>query len=107
LLGADALPNKVKRLIVAKAEGNPFYLEEVIRSLINSGAITQSDNNQNWMATPELDDIKLPDSLQGMIMARIDQLDPETKRILQVASVVGRNFPYKVLSRVMDKVVGV
>jgi predicted ATPase len=53
---------------------------------------------------PDLNQIELPDTLQGVIMARIDQLDPKSKRVLQVASVIGRYFPYQVLSRVIDKV---
>jgi class 3 adenylate cyclase len=105
LLGSDALPEQVRELIIGKAEGNPFYLEEVIRSLIDSQAITRAAGNGHWVAAPWLDKIKLPDSLQGVIMARIDQLDPDTKRTLQVASVIGRNFPYEVLSQVMDKMV--
>jgi len=103
LLGPDALPDKIRQLIITKAEGNPFYLEEVIRSLINRGVITRTDDDQGWVATAGLDDIKLPDSLQGVIMSRIDQLDPQIKRILQVASVIGRNFSYEVLGQVMDK----
>jgi class 3 adenylate cyclase len=101
LLGGHALGDGLRQLIITKAEGNPFYIEEVIRSLINQGAIFQSDNGKSWVARPDLDDIKLPNTLQGVIMARIDQLDPETKRVLQVAAVVGRNFPYEILSQVI------
>jgi class 3 adenylate cyclase len=104
LLGPEALPDKVKQLIISKAEGNPFYLEEVIRSLIDRGTITRSEDGQSWLASPELDKITLPDSLQGVIMARIDQLDAATKRTLQIASVIGRNFSYELLAQVMDKV---
>jgi class 3 adenylate cyclase len=102
LLGSEALPERLRELIVSKAEGNPFYLEEVIRSLIDSGALTPVSGQQGWMAAAGLDNIKLPDSLQGVIMARIDQLDSETKRLLQVASVIGRNFSVEVLSQVMQ-----
>jgi class 3 adenylate cyclase len=103
LLGM-ALPDRVRSLIINKAEGNPFYLEEVIRSLIERGGIVRSEDNQRWVIMPDLNQIELPDTLQGVIMARIDQLDPRRKRVLQVASVIGRNFPYEVLSRVIDKV---
>lgn len=101
LLGHSQLPPKIRRLILSKAEGNPFYIEEVIRSLIDSGALVRSDSGLSWQATATIEDISLPDTLQGMIMARIDRLDPETKRTLQVAAVIGRTFPYKVLTRVM------
>lgn len=103
LLGNFELPDRSRQLILTKAEGNPFFLEEVIRSLIDSGAVTRSDDGQNWVATAGLDDIKIPDTLQGVIMARIDRLDPETKRLLQVASVIGRDFPFQVLGRVMER----
>ena len=105
LLGPDALPVKIRDLIITKAEGNPFYLEEVIRSLINQEVIKQSDNDQAWGATPGLDDITIPDTLQGVIMARVDQLDPDMKRVLQIASVIGRDFPREVLERVLTRVV--
>jgi len=99
LLGVS-LQEKIRQLIITKAEGNPFYLEEVIRSLIDRGAIKPAKNGEGWIATPHLGEIKLPDTLQGIIMARIDRLDPQTKRVLQVASVVGRNFAYKTLAQV-------
>jgi class 3 adenylate cyclase len=105
LLGPDALPATVRQLIVSKAEGNPFYLEEVIRSLINSNAITPTPDQTGWLATPGLIDIRLPDTLQGVIMARIDQLDPESKRILQIASVIGRDFSFEVLEQVIEEMV--
>ncbi|GAB4410221.1 MAG: hypothetical protein Fur0044_03900 [Anaerolineae bacterium] len=100
LLESSQLPEKTRRLIISKAEGNPFYVEEVIRSLIDSGALTRSETGRGWVATARLDDITIPDTLQGVIMARIDRLDAEAKRILQVASVIGRTFPYRVLARV-------
>jgi len=106
LLGPDALPKKIRELIITKAEGNPFYVEEVIRSLINQEAITRSEDHQGWVAMSELHDITLPDTLQGVILARVDQLNPEMKHILQVASVVGRDFPYNILAQVLTRVVG-
>ncbi|MCB0213685.1 MAG: AAA family ATPase [Anaerolineae bacterium] len=102
LLGAETLPKTMKQIMVTKAEGIPFYLEEVIRSLINSGAIARSVDNHHWQVMTGIDDISLPDTLQGVIMSRIDQLDPETKRILQVAAVIGRNFSHQVLTQVVE-----
>ncbi len=104
LLGQNALPENIRTLMITKAEGNPFYLEEVIRSLIDGGAITRREDNDGWVAAPGLEEIKLPDSLQGVIMARIDQLNPQTKQVLQVASIIGRNFSQDVLTRVMERV---
>jgi hypothetical protein len=100
LLEHSELPPKIRRLILTKAEGNPFYIEEVIRSLLDSGALTRSGSGLSWQATARVEDVSLPDTLQGMIMARIDRLDTNTKRTLQVAAVIGHAFPYKVLARV-------
>jgi len=103
LLGANTLPEKTRRLILNKAEGNPFFVEEVIRSLLDRRILTRADNGQRWAMTAGLEDITIPDTLQGVIMARIDQLSPEAKRLLQVASVIGRTFSYEVLAQVMSE----
>ncbi len=103
LLGLSDLPAKIRQLILNKAEGNPFYIEEVIRSLIDSGRLVRSAGGLRWQAGAELEEVSLPDTLQGVIMARIDRLDPESKRTLQVASVIGRNFPYRLLAQVVSR----
>ena len=99
LLAIDTLPEKVRRLILRKAEGNPLFMEEVIRMLIDRGAIICKDGS--WVAENEIADRDIPDNLQGLLLARIDRLPAEARYILMVASVVGRNFPVKVLSQVM------
>jgi tetratricopeptide (TPR) repeat protein len=91
LLGRCSLPAELQALILRKSEGNPFYLEEVIRSLLNSGALVRHDDG-DCTVTAGINDIAIPDTLQGVIMSRIDQLDPAAKRLLQVASVIGRDF---------------
>ncbi len=103
LLESSSLPAQLRQLILTKAEGNPFYIEEVIRALIDSGALTRSAEAQGWVVTAAIDTITIPDTLQGVIMARIDRLTPDTKRILQVASVIGRKFPYRVLADVVSE----
>jgi len=103
LLGDCPLPDRLHNLIIEKTEGNPFYLEEVVRSLLESEVIAYSEEEPGCLVIrPGLEDIKIPDTLQGVIMARIDRLAPPTKRLLQVASVIGRDFPYRVLTRVVD-----
>jgi predicted ATPase len=94
LLAIDAMPDPLAQ-IIARAEGNPFYIEEIIRALIEARAIVPRD--QQWHIAADLDLQAVPDSLQGIIMARIDRLLDEARRTLQLASVVGRNFRYLVL----------
>ncbi|MCB0155501.1 MAG: AAA family ATPase, partial [Anaerolineae bacterium] len=103
LLGRCPLPETVRSLILQKAEGNPFYLEEVIRSLLNSGALTLTGPEADCTVTVDVQDITIPDTLQGVIMSRIDQLDPDAKYILQVAAVMGRDFLFEILSRVVGE----
>jgi class 3 adenylate cyclase len=99
LMGSSKQTQKLRELIVRKAEGNPFFIEEVIRSLIDNGALVRStDETQSFVTTDASQEIRIPDTLQGVIMSRIDQLGPETKRILQVASIIGRTFPHYVLA---------
>jgi class 3 adenylate cyclase/tetratricopeptide (TPR) repeat protein/type II secretory pathway predicted ATPase ExeA len=100
LLYAEGLPPKLKERILSHAEGNPFYVEEIIRSLMDSGAIVQDEATGRWQATQEVADIAIPDTLQGVLMARIDRLQEETKRVLQLAAVIGRIFLYRVLAAI-------
>jgi len=99
LLAIENLPEKVRKLILHKAEGNPLFMEEVIRMLIDRQAIVFQKNT--WVAKHAISDRDIPDNLQGLLLARIDRLPPEARYTLLVASVVGRNFPVKVLSQVM------
>ena len=99
LLEVEALPEDLRNLILAKSEGNPFFVEEVIRMLIDHGGITLKDGK--WTVTGEIQNIEIPDTLQGVLTARIDRLSPDAKRVLQIASVIGRKFPVKVLERVL------
>jgi len=100
LLRIESLPQKLKRRILSHAEGNPFYVEEIIRSLIDNRAIVQDELTGRWQATRDVADIAIPDTLHGVLMARIDQLQKETKRVLQLAAVIGRIFPYRVLAAI-------
>jgi ABC-type oligopeptide transport system substrate-binding subunit/class 3 adenylate cyclase len=97
LLCMEDLPAQLKARILDRAEGNPFYLEEVLRSLIHEGVIVQDEARRTWQTTLDIADIAIPDTLQGLLLARIDRLQEETKRVLQMAAVIGRIFLYRVL----------
>jgi class 3 adenylate cyclase len=101
LLEIESLPDNIRTIILKKAEGNPFFVEEVIRMLIERGAIVKK--GQSWAAGKEIETIEIPDNLQGLLLARIDRLPEETKRTLRVASVIGRQFAVKVLEQVLNK----
>jgi ABC-type oligopeptide transport system substrate-binding subunit/class 3 adenylate cyclase len=100
LLYVEGLPPKLKERILSHAEGNPFYVEEIIRSLMDSRAIVWDEATGRWQATRDVADIAIPDTLHGVLMARIDRLQEETKRVLQLAAVIGRIFLYRVLAEI-------
>jgi len=101
LLEIESLPDHIRSVILKKAEGNPFFVEEVIRMLIDRGAIVRKD--QGWVAGKEIENVDIPDNLQGLLLARIDRLPEDVKRTLRVASVIGRQFSVKVLEQVLGK----
>ncbi len=101
LLEIEALPEHMRRLILSRAEGNPFFVEEVIRMLIDQGNIALVDGR--WTMVREVHKIDIPDTLQGVLTARIDRLPEEAKRVLQVASVIGRKFPLRILASVLEQ----
>jgi len=101
LLTIEALPARVRNIILKKSDGNPFFVEEVIRMLIDQGAIVQE--NGDWVVGKEIMDLDIPDNLQGLLLARIDRLPEEVKHTLRVAAVIGRQFPKKVLARVLEE----
>jgi class 3 adenylate cyclase len=104
LLEVEALPERVRDLVLKKAEGNPFFVEEVIRMLIERGAIFHQEGS--WVALQEISEHDIPDNLQGLLLGRIDRLPAEARYTALVASVIGRNFPVKVLSQVMQRSIG-
>ena len=101
LLEIEALPEPMRALILKKAEGNPFFVEEVIRMLIDRGAIVQRD--EGWVAAANIESLDIPDNLQGLLLARIDRLPEEAKQTLRVAAVIGRQFPVRVLEYILGK----
>jgi predicted ATPase len=101
LLEVNNLPDSVRDVILQKAEGNPFFVEEVIRMLIDRGGITRDPESGAWTDSGVIESIEIPDTLQGVLAARIDRLPEDAKRMLQVASVIGRKFQVSVLQHVL------
>jgi class 3 adenylate cyclase/tetratricopeptide (TPR) repeat protein len=86
ILKRSQVPEELASSVLPKAEGNPFYLEELTRSLVEQGA-----------------DAAVPDTVQGLLAARIDRLPQEHKRLLQTASVLGREIPLDLLAAIWDR----
>jgi class 3 adenylate cyclase/DNA-binding SARP family transcriptional activator/predicted ATPase len=100
LLRVEGLSPGLRARILDRAEGNPFYVEEILRSLIGDGSIVHDLPTGRWYAARDVDRIPVPDTLHGLLMARIDRLEARTRHVLQPASVIGRIFSYPVLSAV-------
>ena len=100
MLATSALPIELRDVIMHKAEGNPFFIEEVLTSLLETGALAQEDGR--YLLRTSLPDIDVPDTIQGVIMARIDRLADAPRRALQLASVVGREFTLRLVARIAD-----
>lgn len=102
LLNVKGLPVHIRELIAARAEGNPFFIEEVVRSLIDDEIIEVKDGR--FRVTEKIDAVVLPKTINEILMARIDKLDEGTKSLLKIASVIGRNFYYKILTEVAQNI---
>ncbi len=99
LLRIDDLPHATVAPMLRKADGNPFFLEEVARSLIEEGAIVQRDGR--FAATERLASIVIPETVQEIILSRMDRLPEPVRRTLQIAAVIGRSFRPRVLAAVL------
>ncbi len=101
LLHVDDLPIEVRNLILAKSEGNPFYVEEVVRSLLDDGLVVRKHGH--WQATRQIKDISMPDTLSAVITSRLDKLDENSKRAVQTAAVIGRQFQLDILQDIYQQ----
>jgi class 3 adenylate cyclase/tetratricopeptide (TPR) repeat protein len=100
VLSAVDLPDELQAFIHDKAEGNPFFVEELVKSLGETGAIRR--DGDTWVLDRPVDQTAVPDTVQGVLMSRIDRLNEEARRTLQLASVIGREFTQRLLARIGD-----
>ena len=92
LIGPEALPAGTRALVLDKAEGNPYYIGELVNSLIAQGVLVQEAETGQWRATQAVASLDLPDTLQSLLLARIDSLSSDERRVLQMAAVIGSVF---------------
>ncbi len=95
LLEIPGFTEEFKDKILTKSEGNPFYLEEIIRSLTDMGILTFSSGV--WRVASDVSTFEIPDTIQAVISARLDQLEHDVRDVLQTASVIGRSFSMPIL----------
>jgi tetratricopeptide (TPR) repeat protein len=96
-LGVTSVPQPVTELIGEHAGGNPFFSEELAYALRDTGVITITNGSCRIAPDADLQDLSLPETVQGVVLARIDRLAPPQQLTLKVASVIGRSFAYRLL----------
>jgi tetratricopeptide (TPR) repeat protein len=101
LLNMVRVPPHLAELLYVKSEGNPFFIEEILRSLIRSGVL-QRDNG-SWRLARQPSAVGIPDTIESVIKSRIDILPFDIKEVLGRASVIGKRFPYRLLSGISKK----
>ncbi len=97
MVGENALSQKTEHLIKSKSEGNPYFIREMISSLISQDVLVQDPVSCEWSEARTISTLDLPDSLQSLLLERLDRLSVEERRLLQAASVMGLTFWYDIL----------
>ncbi len=104
ILQISDLPLNLRTAILKKSEGNPFFIEEVVRTLIEKGIIQQGEDGFHWQMAENYEEFDIPDNLHALLLARIDRLDGESRRTLQIAAVLGRSFTYQVIAEIDQEI---
>ncbi len=100
MLGTDATVEPLKPVLIARTGGNPLFLEESVRTLVETRALT-GERGAYRLARP-LDTIDVPATVQAILAARIDRLAPQDKQLLQTASVIGKDVPFALLLAIAE-----
>jgi class 3 adenylate cyclase/tetratricopeptide (TPR) repeat protein len=104
LLTSIELPASLREMVMRKSDGNPFFVEQIVQSLIETGVIVQNlgegEEKESWHVTSPIGEIAIPDNVQALLQARIDRLDDEARKTLHKAAVIGRSFNYRLLKEI-------
>jgi tetratricopeptide (TPR) repeat protein len=98
-LDGDIVP-ELRDLILTRASGNPLFMEELTYNLLDNGTIRKKDDH--FILVQNASGIQVPDTIQGIIAARLDRLEESLKKIMQVAAVVGREFAFRILEAILE-----
>ena len=101
LLGDDFTLHRLAQVLIERTDGNPFFLEESVRALVETEALVGEPGHRRL--TRAIETVQIPASVQAILAARIDRLDPEDKQLLQTAAVIGTEVPLTLLQAVADR----
>jgi len=99
VLGGLARDPALENRIVEKTEGNPFFVEEIVRELLERGNLVQADDR--YVPVQSVDEFVIPNTVQGVLAARMDRLSDDLRQTMQVASIIGRDFAFRLLRDIM------
>src|SRR5438128_3020752 len=102
VLQQETIPPPLAEALLAKAQGNPFFLEELAQTLVDQGVLRADATGQSILPTPSLTDLQLPPTVQGVLAARIDRLTREDRHLLQCAAVIGTDVPVPLLQAIAE-----
>ncbi len=105
LLRSDTIPRDLELRILERCQGNPLFIEEMVKSLLESGALRRQQDRWELIITDA--SVQLPQSIQAILGARLDRLYPSDREVLEVASVFGRNFRDDLLRKVLSNREGI
>ncbi len=100
ILGGFPLDPTLEKKIVEKTEGNPFFVEEIMRDLHDRGDLVKSGDR--YICNRPINQLEIPNTIQGVLAARMDRLGEDLKQTMQVASVIGRDFAFRPLKNIME-----
>jgi len=100
LLSVKDFPRQLREDIISRSDGNPFFIEEVVRSFVDQGIVEFQEDSLVLKGDDFL--VSVPSSIEEVLLARIESLDPETRELVRIASVIGRNFFYRILAKVAE-----
>jgi tetratricopeptide (TPR) repeat protein len=100
ILKEEKVPPEIRYLVLGRAGGNPLFVEELTQSLLESGTIVRKGHE--YMLTRDLSEVQVPDTIQGIIAARIDRIEESMKHVIQVAAVIGREFAFRILQSIVE-----
>jgi tetratricopeptide (TPR) repeat protein len=104
ILEGGRVAPELENIILKRAAGNPLFMEELTRSLLENGSIRREKDQ--YALTAQYSDLQIPETIQGIIAARMDRLEDNLKRTMQVASVIGREFAFRLLQAIMETRLG-
>ncbi len=100
MLEGGAVAPELRELVLGRTSGNPLFMEEFTHSLLENGSVRKEGDH--YVLVRKVSEIRVPDTVQGIIAARMDRLEESLKRIMQVASVIGREFAFRILQAITE-----